>query len=214
MMSPAIQIHSLIIPYALAAVDPAIDVVEQYLSIDELKRYERYLAREKKIEFFLARKFIKELLASLLDVPSGKIELVPDDYGKPFLLVAGKKNPIYFNLSHTSGLIACAISRDRQVGIDVEFKTGSHDDIVQQFFHPQEVRAYQALSQIDRIERFYTIWTLKEAYLKAVGRGLHFPLNSFWFLLSNSDGATTAEIHFEDQKRDGGNSNFQFFLKV
>ncbi|MEA3544276.1 MAG: 4'-phosphopantetheinyl transferase superfamily protein, partial [Thermodesulfobacteriota bacterium] len=86
------------------------------------------------------------------------------------------------------------------------------DDIVQQFFHPQEIRAYQALSQSDRAERFYTHWTLKEAYLKAVGRGLDFPLNSFWFLLSDSDGATHIDIHFEDQKRDGENQDFQFFL--
>jgi 4'-phosphopantetheinyl transferase len=145
-------------------------------------------------------------------VPSSKIELIPDDYGKPFLRIENKEIPLYFNLSHTSGLISCVISKHRYTGIDVESIAGSHDNIVQQFFHAQEICDYRVLNKTCRIERFYTLWTLKEAYLKAIGHGLHIPLDSFRFLLSATDGVTSAAIHFDDQQDQEENKTFQFFL--
>ncbi len=210
--SQEIQIHLLLIPYDLEEVELPTKKVEQLFSVNELKQYKRYLVKTKKIEFYLARKFAKELLSSTLNVPVSKIELIPDDYGKPFLAIEGKEIPLYFNLSHTSGLISCVISKHRHTGIDVEAIAGGHEDIVQQFFHPQEICDYRALKHPNKIERFYTLWTLKEAYLKAIGQGLHIPLDSFRFLLSTTDGVISAAIHFDDQQEQEKNHSFQFFL--
>ena len=90
-----------------------------------------------------------------------------------------------FNISHTDGLIACAVTIGREVGVDVEH-VGRHltHDVAGRFFAAEEVTDLQALPPDDQQRIFFDYWTLKEAYIKARGFGLALPLGDFAFKLN------------------------------
>jgi len=109
-------------------------------------------------------------------------------FGKPYIIKDDEKTPtIEFSLSHTRGLVACAVSLAR-VGIDVERSRHGFDyeDIAHSNFSHNEIEALQQLPAYARNARVLELWTLKEAFLKAIGRGLFLRLDSVWFELSPS----------------------------
>ena len=205
-----IHIHNLKVPSEFTEKEPLNTERAQLLSRTEQERYDRYLVKRKKVEFYLARKLTKNLISTRLNIPNYKIDLQPDSSGKPFLLLEGKPFPLYFNISHTTGFITCVISEYKYTGIDVEYATGPRHNILQRFFHPREISTYMALPPSQKDRRFYTLWTLKEAYLKAIGSGLHTPLNSFWFSISGHDTPQTTTIHFEDQHNPDSDTGVHF----
>lgn len=207
----SVQVHSLHVPSDLQNFHPSAHELARYLSEYELNRYQRYRVQKKKTEFYLARKFIKSLVAGIMHLDVRSIELRPDSSGKPFLFAGGREVSLYCNLSHTQGLISCVISHMRNTGIDAEFQEGLHDDLVQRFFHAREIDDYMLLDSAARIQRFYSLWTLKEAYVKAIGQGLYMALDSFWFSLPGDGEVKGIEIH--GQQHMGRSSHpFQFFL--
>jgi 4'-phosphopantetheinyl transferase len=128
-------------------------------------------------------------------------------FGKPFIVerLIGSP-PLMFNLSHTKGLVACAVGTAVELGIDVESLDHSGDDLklAERYFAGSEVADLRARSAGERPTRFIELWVLKEAYIKAVGRGLSHPLPSFAFELTGEDGLrftappgeTAARWHF------------------
>jgi len=113
-----------------------------------------------------------------------------------------------FNLSNTRGLIACAVARSRELGIDVEStrRPGQTVEIAEHFFAPAEIDALHSLPADQRTERFFAYWTLKEAYIKARGMGLAIPLAQFSFVL---DEPAPISIRFAPELEDDP-SSWQF----
>jgi len=101
-------------------------------------------------------------------------------HGKPFLAGSHCTN-LRFNLSHSGDAVLCALARGREIGVDIEATVPSDDllNIATQFFAPDECAALAARNGGERTALFYQLWTRKEAYLKARGKGLSHPLNSF-----------------------------------
>lgn len=84
---------------------------------------------------------------------------------------------VYFNLSHSHGWTVLALS-DREVGVDIERIKPVDMRLAKRFFADGEWAQIEAAG--DGAEAlFYRFWTVKEAYLKALGTGLNRPLNSF-----------------------------------
>lgn len=108
-------------------------------------------------------------------------EFVRDASGKPQLVLEASA-AISFNLSHTRGFVACAISSSR-VGVDVERidRQLAFKDIAERHFSAPEVAAMMSLPLREQPTRFYELWTLKEALLKGLGCGLSGPLEQFSF---------------------------------
>tara|TARA_R110001583_G_scaffold106496_3_gene254816 strand:+ start:11992 stop:12756 length:765 start_codon:yes stop_codon:yes gene_type:complete len=108
------------------------------------------------------------------------------EYGKPFITSHAFEMPLHFNLSHTEGRVVLAISREHSVGVDIEYvKRGiDADEISKSFFAPNEIDYLQMLNRSERELKFFEIWTLKESYIKAVGKGLNIPLQDFHFSFS------------------------------
>ncbi|WP_203076426.1 4'-phosphopantetheinyl transferase family protein [Falsiroseomonas ponticola] len=107
--------------------------------------------------------------------PAGKPEVAPK-HGMPWLR---------FNISHTRNLVACAVARDDDVGLDVEDLTRREagEGIAERFFAPSEAAMIAALPRAERHEAFLRIWTLKEAFVKATGEGIAMGLENFGFTL-------------------------------
>jgi 4'-phosphopantetheinyl transferase len=114
------------------------------------------------------------------------------------------QSELQFNIAHTRGLVACALSRTDPIGIDVEAIDPERDidSILEENFAPTEVADLGACNAVaHRRARFTELWTLKEAYLKAIGAGLLRPLDEIAFRFAGpSDVHATARgapLHFD-----------------
>jgi 4'-phosphopantetheinyl transferase len=97
-----------------------------------------------------------------------------------------------FNVSHSQGVALYALTRGREVGVDIEFvrEDFARFDIAERFFSTREVSALRALPTEQHTAAFFDCWTRKEAYIKARGEGLSHPLHSF--AVSLAPGETAA----------------------
>lgn len=137
------------------------------------------------------------LLRRCLAAATGRRNLafVAGPYGKPELVPHGEGPPIGFNISHTEGLAACALSAYHEVGIDIEASGRLIGDAIllaRHHFTPRETEALVALPTAEQATSFLATWTMKEAVVKATGLGLELALDSFT-TDAGRDGVTFAE---------------------
>ena len=103
--------------------------------------------------------------------------LVRGEHGKPAL----REYPdIRFNLSHADGIAACIVS-EHECGIDCERVREYRPNVARRVFTPEELAVFESTSESERDLLFFRLWTLKEAFVKAVGRGLSYPMNTVGF---------------------------------
>lgn len=157
------------------------------LSQDERERTERFVLERHRRQFLLAHGLVRVALSRHVAAVSPTAwSFVTDRYGRPFVASPQTDRRLYFSLSHTEGCVACAISTTKCVGIDVEAtdRACSHLAIAEFAFSPAEVAALRALPPDEQPDRFFDYWTLKEAYIKARGMGLHLPLDQFSIIIA------------------------------
>ncbi len=104
-----------------------------------------------------------------------EINLVFGEKGKPHI---GNLENVHFNISHSGHYVVCAVG-PAEIGIDVERVRKVNLRIAERFFSDAEIHDLMARDENDRMQYFITLWTIKESYLKAIGRGLTQHLNSF-----------------------------------
>lgn len=150
----------------------------EILDREERIRAERFQFEIHRNNFILSHGFMREVLGRYLETDPAKIAFRIDRYGKPHL--AGIDG-LQFNLSESGSLAALAISYGRLVGVDVERirPIPDLDAMADQCFSESERAVLRALSSTEKEAAFFTFWTRKEAYIKAVGKGLSIPLHSF-----------------------------------
>jgi len=131
--------------------------------------------------FLIARGVLRGLLASYLHVPPQAVELESGRYGKPTLRVASGDPQLTFSLSHSDAIVLCAVTRHREVGVDVEQIRRDVDflSIAARFLSSAEQAELRDGPPGRRARAFFAGWTCKEAYVKATGEGLHRRLDSF-----------------------------------
>lgn len=153
------------------------------LNADERAREARFHFDADKERFVIGRALTRLQLSRFLGGDPRDWPLVTNTYGRPEL-ASPTARPIGFNVSHTQGLVACAVTATTDVGVDVEFVSRrlTHD-IADRFFAPREVADLRMLSADQQARVFFDYWTLKEAYIKARGMGLALPLAHFAFSL-------------------------------
>lgn len=171
------------------------------LSPDEAARGERYLLPKSRLEHLVARALVRTTLSRYADVAPRDWFFRQNQHGRPDVDGPAGAPPLRFNLSHTDGLVACAVVLERELGVDVEDagRKRSTVEIADRFFAPSEVAALHALPEALQRERFFAYWTLKEAYIKARGMGLAIPLRHFAFEL---DRGPEVRIGFEPELED------------
>ncbi len=160
------------------------DAIERYrdiLSDDEVARCRRFERERDRRDFAVAHALLRFTLSSHWCIAPRDWRFEADADGKP-QLSPSLGDDLSFNLSHTDGLVACAVTRVAPVGVDVEKVQGTFAlDIAREFFSAAEIAALEQCPEALQQERFIEIWTLKESYIKAIGKGLALPLDRFAF---------------------------------
>lgn len=150
------------------------------LAKDEAERAGRFHFPSGRDGYIVGRGVLRELLSRYLGVRPGDIALDYTPHGKPFLK-SGTPLHVEFNLAHSGELLVLAFSLGRRVGIDIERRRPDFagQRIADRFFSPRESQALRALPKDLQERAFIRCWTQKEAYIKARGEGLSFPLHDF-----------------------------------
>jgi 4'-phosphopantetheinyl transferase len=149
------------------------------LSSDENDRRMRFHFEGDRQDFAFAHGMLRSVLAGYLKTDPQKLRFGYSEHSKPFL--TGLESGLRFNLSHTQGAVLLAVCREREIGVDVERIREDFDprEIATRFFSEAEQRALVTLPQTEQRPGFFRCWTRKEAFLKARGHGLSFPLDLF-----------------------------------
>lgn len=170
----------------------------QLLSAPELAKWHRFVAPDAQLQYLVSRALIRTTLSGYADVPEHAWQFETNPYGRPYVSQPDSLRDIHFNLSNTTGLVVCAVTKGFDIGIDVENFTRDldTDGLAPTVFAPVELADVLLQGTPgDRRDRFFSYWTLKEAYMKARGMGLSLPLDAFWFDL----GGPSPLLHVTDR---------------
>jgi 4'-phosphopantetheinyl transferase len=165
-------------------------LLTQYLSVlneAERAQQKRFYFEKHRHQYLITRALVRSVLSLYAkNIAPEQWKFEKNEYGKPFISNSTLTIPLRFNLSHADELIVMAVTLDQEVGVDVEYlpRVGKMLDIASNFFSPTEVEQLQSLPQEKQMSRFYDLWTLKEAYIKACGMGLSIPLDHFSYSFS------------------------------
>jgi 4'-phosphopantetheinyl transferase len=165
----------------LAGTSKGIQHCRGLLSADELERAHRFYFERDRRRFTVARAAMRQVLGRYAGMAPQELCFSYGPKGKPELAGSLQQSGIRFNLSHSSELALLAVTRGLTLGVDVEWIKSDFatDEIAQHFFSADEVQTLRTLSGHQRTEAFFSCWTRKEAYLKALGEGFSVPLDSF-----------------------------------
>lgn len=143
------------------------------LSNGERNRADKFYHVRHRHRFIKTHSLLRRILGHYLDVPPDCLCFAKDDNGKPVLNQPGAQN-IYFNLSHSHDAVLVGIAPDRPIGVDIEYirPLSNMKAIAARFFSEAEYQAIQAFPLNEQNAVFFKFWTMKEAYLKATGKGL------------------------------------------
>lgn len=155
-------------------IDPV--VLERLLNCvapDKKERLKRFYHIEDTLRGLFADLLIRDVIIQKTGLKNEDISFTTNEYGKPFLK---DRDDIQFNLSH-SGIWVVGVIDHQVVGIDVERVQEIDLDISKNYFSPDEHE--DLMSKADKFDYFFTLWALKESYIKILGKGLSHPLNAF-----------------------------------
>lgn len=194
---------------ALDGIDPA-DWPRLASMLDDCERdrASRFRFERDYHSYVAAHALGRSLLSQWVGGPPQGWRFSTGEHGKPEVIVPTGSPRLRLNLSHTQGMAAAVLAEDMDVGVDVEW-LGRRNDvtaIASRYFAPSECACLAAVPPGQEMETFLAFWTLKEAYVKAIGKGLAQPLDSFAFTLD------PLSIRFDDS--DAGPADHWLFRRL
>jgi len=154
--------------------DGAIDLLDRV----ERDRAARFVFEEDRRRFIASHAATRQTLARCLDRAPESLQFATGPHGKPHLV--DPPQDIRFSLSHSGDQALLAIALGQDVGVDLEaHRPIDARELAQRYFAPREIDALLRLPDAEQLPAFFRCWTRKEAFIKALGRGLSFPLDGF-----------------------------------
>lgn len=159
------------------AVDTNYHSVPNFLSAEEKRRWNGFYFSQDKQTFYQSHNALRLILSQYLSEKPSEIKYEFTPFGKPYL----KNKRLQFNLSHTDTMAVIAVTEDADIGVDIEHvnRKVEFDDLAMRFFCEAEYQKLVQLKPQEKRNAFFNCWTRKEAFIKAVGEGLSYPLNNF-----------------------------------
>ena len=161
--------------------------ISDFLSPFELERANKLKFPHDQEQFIVRHYLLRIILSKYCECHPKEIRFRYNSYKKPYIDLP-EFNEINFNMSSSADLIIIGLCRKTDIGIDIEKvqEIENIEQIAQENFSHQELTYFNCDS--DRTAAFYNIWTRKEAFIKAIGKGFYFPLKSFYCEISSSGG--------------------------
>ncbi len=168
---PSVAVFAVHIWRIRLTADPIlVEHLQMVLSGDERARTERFHFPQDRAKFIIARAAVRKVLGIYLSLPAVRVRIEYAPGGKPFLR---GHDGLHFNLSHSGSIALMAVS-GHPVGVDVELVQPGFDftDISNRYFLPAEIAGLNRTDAASRVQQFFSLWTRKEAVLKANGTGI------------------------------------------
>jgi 4'-phosphopantetheinyl transferase len=158
---------------------------KELLSVDERLKAKRFKFERDKKHYTAGRGTLRELLGRYLGESPSRIKFSYTDKGKPFL----KNSAVKFNIAHSGGMAVFALSSMHELGIDIEILKDKKDavELAKRFFSEDEIKDLDSVPKEKLTESFFNCWTRKEAFIKALGKGLSYSLTDFSVSLRPGD---------------------------
>jgi len=156
-----------------------IERLRRLLAAEERARAARFRFEHDRRRFTVSHGVLRLILGRYLQQSPEALRYELNAYGKPAL--AGPARWLSFNLSHSGEMALVTVAADRAVGVDVErMRTDvAGEEIASKYFSEREMQELSSLPPAQRTEAFFLCWTRKEAFIKAVGEGVSYPLAQF-----------------------------------
>ncbi len=180
------------------------------MTTTEIQRFSRYQIQSRRNDLVLSRVMFQTIILRLGIAKNHSWRIETDTNGKPYAVSDASKASYHVNTSDTTGMIIWAFSSHGPLGCDVELIDDDKNDVAAQCFSPDELAEYRALTAVDKQRRFYELWTLKEAVLKADGRGMAIPLSSFQFRLDPNQESSQPVLEVTDRQHGPAPHPWQF----
>ena len=167
--------------------DPAVaQACAALLTPEEREKSQRYKFDQHRRESLATRVLVRSALSHLRAVPPEAWRFKQNDHGKPLL---DPDCGLRFNLSNAVGLVVCLVAEGIEVGVDVESpaRSGQIMEVAGRVFSVEENAQLRELEGAARLDRALSLWTLKEACIKACGMGLALPLDKISFLFDGAE---------------------------
>lgn len=181
----------------------SVDGIRQCLCPDERHRAGRFHYPAHRRRFETGRGILRHILASYLEEDPGRIRFRYGRFGKPEVALAcDSPSRLHFNVTHAADQFICAVGRV-SLGVDLEeiAQFPEADAIARVFCSSQEYQSLRSLLPHDRPLAFTRCWTRKEAFIKAVGDGLAYPLNRFTVSLGPTEPPSLLSIDGQEAER-------------
>lgn len=171
-----------------------------WLDEREQSRRERFLHPRPRRQFTLCRAALRSALCRALRCSNDELSFGTSAYGKPFALVGGVPASTDFNVSHSGRHGLIAVAPKRRIGVDVEVRSPRRDidGDIRLLFSPEERARLNEANGRRRLELFWSLWTMKEALLKALGTGLSRDTTGFTIPPATSFGDGRVDFRFPD----------------
>ena len=176
-----------------------LEAMRALLAPDELERAARFVFEVHRVRWTMGRGAMRSILGHTLGRDPARLNFAAGPHGKPFLAEEKDDGP-WFNLTHSGDLALLAISAVGEVGVDVEIHDPRRatEELMEHYFAPGERTTIKAMDASRRMRGFFDCWTRKEAFIKAVGDGLSFPLDEFEVRTAPRDAALLS-IHGDSE---------------
>lgn len=167
-----------------------------WLDDRERERCERFAYAAARRQFLLCRAALRVILCGELDCQNRDLAFPIGEHRRPFATVEGEPAPISFSVSHSGKYGLVAYARKGRLGVDIEELSPRRnlEPLMEGAFGPEERREVLAAEGAEQLRRFFRIWTMKEALLKAHGKGFLLDATAFEVPAALRRGASTGEV--------------------
>ena len=190
--------HFVFDPIAPLLDDPAI------LPPEDIQRGKRFVKEVDQKRFYTCYRLLRKILGNYLEINPIDIIFENNQYGKPAILSSQNPRNLQFNISHSKHHLFFGFCLDYAIGVDIEEtdRKLNVNDLAKQVLSEQELDIFMRLPEEDKIIGFFNAWTRKEAFVKAIGMGLHFPLKKFSVTFTPDQAETLLDIQDDRYKKE------------
>ena len=177
------------------------------LDANEREKFSRFVHSDDRHCYLVSHALVRSVLSCYAEIAPSDWSFSQGKHGRPEI-ISDARTRLRFNLTHTSGLAACIVTLDDDCGIDAERLRHRSDPlgVAKRMFSTPELEQLKQHAGQAFLEYFYERWTLREAYVKALGIGISFPTHQLCFSVDNEIATVKFDHTIDDCDR---NWNFQ-----